>query len=172
MIDLNATWSCNHFSKLAALKEAEFLRLGSIHRNTYLKSPEVLDKNLSFRNNPRVFLAGQVSGVEGYLESAASGLLAGQAAAAVLNSQTFKFPPKETVLGALYRYVTEGPKGAFSPMNANLGLLGLRGDEICGAKLKRLSRSERKKNKCLFSQKVFKEYFGGKSFQISKEVSA
>lgn len=111
------------FSMIPALREAEFFRFGSVHRNTYLKSPDVLAGNLSFRSQSRVFLAGQITGVEGYTESAALGLLAARAAGAMLGGQDFVMPPKTTMLGALGHYVTQGGLGDFQPMNANLGLL-------------------------------------------------
>jgi methylenetetrahydrofolate--tRNA-(uracil-5-)-methyltransferase len=111
------------FGLIPALADAEFLRFGSVHRNTYLKSPDVLAGDLSFKASPRVFLAGQVSGVEGYTESAAIGLLAGRSAAAKAQGKAFELPPRTTMIGALASYVTQGPLGDFSPMNANLGLL-------------------------------------------------
>jgi methylenetetrahydrofolate--tRNA-(uracil-5-)-methyltransferase len=94
------------FSKIPAFKNAEFLRYGSIHRNTYLKSPDVLTESLSFKKMPGLFLAGQITGVEGYTESAAIGLLAGRAAAAHVSGTSFVMPPKGTALGALHDYVT------------------------------------------------------------------
>ena len=111
------------FALIPGLEQAEFYRFGSVHRNTYIKSPEALDARLAFKKNSRVLLAGQITGVEGYTESAAIGLLAGRAAAAILKDQDVKMPPKETMLGALYSYVTEGVLGDYQPMNANLGLL-------------------------------------------------
>jgi methylenetetrahydrofolate--tRNA-(uracil-5-)-methyltransferase len=111
------------FGLLAALREAEFLRFGSVHRNTYLESPKVLAADLSFRASPRLFLAGQITGVEGYVESAAIGLLAGRAAVAKAAGHAFPMPPATTMLGALHRYVTQGGLGDYQPMNANLGLL-------------------------------------------------
>jgi methylenetetrahydrofolate--tRNA-(uracil-5-)-methyltransferase len=111
------------FSMIPALREAEFLRFGSVHRNTYLKSPEVLAPDLSFKSAGRVFLAGQVTGVEGYTESAALGLLAARFVVAKLSGRSFLMPPKSTMLGALGHYVTQGGLGEFQPMNANLGLV-------------------------------------------------
>jgi len=111
------------FSMIPALRNAEFVRFGSVHRNTYIKSPEVLAHDLSFRSNRRVFLAGQLTGVEGYTESAAMGLLAGRAAVAALRGNEFAEPPRASIIGALHRYVTQGGLGPFQPMNANLGLL-------------------------------------------------
>jgi methylenetetrahydrofolate--tRNA-(uracil-5-)-methyltransferase len=111
------------FSMIPALAKAEFVRFGSVHRNTYVQSPKVLSGDLSFRANERIFLAGQVTGVEGYSESAAIGLLAGRAAAARIKNVPIRMPPKSTIIGALCDYVTVGPLGPFQPMNANLGLL-------------------------------------------------
>lgn len=111
------------FSRLPGLSKAEFLRFGSIHRNTFVQSPSVLCSDLSFRSNTRVFLAGQVSGVEGYVESAACGLLAGLSAVARLEGRRFEFPPASTIIGALAQHVTKGTSTQFQPMNANAGLL-------------------------------------------------
>jgi methylenetetrahydrofolate--tRNA-(uracil-5-)-methyltransferase len=111
------------FAKIPALREAEFLRFGSVHRNTYLKSPQTLNEDLSFRSNSRVYLAGQITGVEGYSESAAMGLLAGRFATAKAKQQQFALPPKDTMIGALLDYVTHGTAGPFTPMNCNMGLL-------------------------------------------------
>jgi methylenetetrahydrofolate--tRNA-(uracil-5-)-methyltransferase len=111
------------FSMIPGLAKADFLRFGSVHRNTYLKSPDVLNSDLSFKKSPQVFLAGQLTGVEGYTESASMGLLAGRCAVAKLSKTTFAMPPPSTVIGALANYVTRGGLGEFQPMNANLGLL-------------------------------------------------
>ena len=111
------------FAMIPALRQVEILRYGSIHRNTYLKSPEFLAKDLSFKNAPRIFLAGQITGVEGYTESAAIGLLAGRACIAKIRGEDFVMPPRDTMLGALGHYVTQGCLGPYQPMNANFGLL-------------------------------------------------
>jgi methylenetetrahydrofolate--tRNA-(uracil-5-)-methyltransferase len=111
------------FSMLAGLGEAEFLRYGSVHRNTYLESPKVLNADLSFRTNSRVFIAGQITGVEGYTESAALGLIAGRVIAGKIAREEFPLPPVGTMLGALHSHVVKGGLGKFAPMNANLGLL-------------------------------------------------
>ncbi|MEY4632214.1 MAG: tRNA (uracil-5-)-methyltransferase [Pseudomonadota bacterium] len=111
------------FSTIPALRNVEILRYGSIHRNTYLKSPEFLAGDLSFKNSPRIFLAGQISGVEGYTESAAIGLLAGRACVAKIRGEVFDMPPRDTMIGALGRYVTGGCLGPYQPMNCNFGLL-------------------------------------------------
>ncbi len=145
------------FSMIPALKDVEFFRYGSVHRNTYLKSPDVLSPDLSFKSSPRVFLAGQVTGVEGYTESAAIGLLAGRAAVARLKGETFTMPPKDTVIGALVNYVTFGGLGDFAPMNANLGLLPAidrqRGE----------SKAEKKARQCQRAKERFEQYQGSAS---------
>lgn len=111
------------FGLIPGLEEAEFLRFGSVHRNTYIKSPDVLNSDLSFKSNPRVFLAGQITGVEGYTESAAIGLMAGRHAFNKLMGSKQTNPPADSMLGALVNYVTIGPLGDYAPMNANFGLL-------------------------------------------------
>jgi len=111
------------FSLIPGLKSAEYLRFGSVHRNTYIKSPDALAANLTFKQNARVFLAGQITGVEGYTESAAIGLIAGRNAAALLKGAETALPPGDSMLGALHNYVTVGPLGDYAPMNANFGLL-------------------------------------------------
>jgi methylenetetrahydrofolate--tRNA-(uracil-5-)-methyltransferase len=94
------------FRTLPGLAEAEFLRLGQIHRNTYIDAPKLLDMDLSLRSEPRLFFAGQITGVEGYVESAACGYLVALALHARLTGRAFVPPPAETALGALYRHVT------------------------------------------------------------------
>jgi methylenetetrahydrofolate--tRNA-(uracil-5-)-methyltransferase len=108
------------------LENAQFARLGGIHRNTFLNSPKLLDGALRLKARPHIRFAGQVTGVEGYLESAAMGLLAGRFAAADIEGRAVAPPPTTTALGALLAHVTTGhmpgPKGAFQPMNVNFGL--------------------------------------------------
>lgn len=111
------------FRSLPGLAEAEFFRYGSVHRNTYVNSPKLLAADFSFRSKPNVFLAGQITGVEGYTESAAIGLLVGRAVAARFQSGNFQLPPPTSIIGALANYVLYGGLGDFQPMNANFGLL-------------------------------------------------
>lgn len=111
------------FRMIPALAEANFLRLGVVHRNTYLDSPRLLDAGLSLRSRPDVYFAGQITGVEGYLESAATGLIAGINAARALAGEAPFVPPAETMLGALLRHVAESQSPAFAPMNASFGIL-------------------------------------------------
>ena len=110
------------FSMIPALKNAEFLRYGVMHRNTYLNSPSVLNRDFSVTNNRNLFFAGQITGVEGYVESAASGLLAAIAIESELLEKERKTFPSETVCGALQTHIVT-PCKDFQPMNANFGIL-------------------------------------------------
>lgn len=113
------------FRSIPGLERAEFARLGGIHRNTFLNSPKLLDSELRLKVMPRIRFAGQVTGVEGYVESAAIGILAGRfAAAEKLDNETFAPPPPTTALGALLSHITGGADSeTFQPMNVNFGLL-------------------------------------------------
>ncbi len=111
------------FSMIPALCNAEFVRYGVMHRNSFIRSPEVLSGDFSLRTDSRIFFAGQLTGVEGYMESAASGIMAGINAARRANgTETLVLPP-ETMLGALSRYISDTSCGDFQPMNANFGIL-------------------------------------------------
>ncbi|PKP80453.1 MAG: methylenetetrahydrofolate--tRNA-(uracil(54)-C(5))-methyltransferase (FADH(2)-oxidizing) TrmFO [Alphaproteobacteria bacterium HGW-Alphaproteobacteria-18] len=113
------------FRMIPGLEKAEFARLGGIHRNTFLNSPKLLDRQLRMKSMPRLRFAGQVTGVEGYVESAAMGLLAGRLAAAERLGQTLEPPPPTTAMGALVNHITGGhlaEKQTFQPMNVNFGL--------------------------------------------------
>lgn len=110
------------FSLIPGLARAEFVRYGSLHRNTFLNAPRHLLPTLQWRGAPRLFFAGQITGVEGYVESAASGLLAGVNAARLAAGAALVTPPATTALGALLRYVTDADREDFQPMNVNFGL--------------------------------------------------
>jgi methylenetetrahydrofolate--tRNA-(uracil-5-)-methyltransferase len=111
------------FRTIPGLERAEFARLGGMHRNTFLNSPRVLDRLLRLRSAPHVRFAGQITGVEGYVESAAIGLLAGRFAAAEAAGETPSPPPPETAMGALLAHITGGADAeTFQPMNVNFGL--------------------------------------------------
>ena len=111
------------FRMIPGLENAEFLRYGVMHRNTYLNSPEILDACYRMKNRPEIFFAGQMTGVEGYVESAGSGLVAGiNAARAALGEEPLVYP-KTTMLGAMAHYVAFGGVSAFAPMNANFGII-------------------------------------------------
>jgi len=111
------------FRTVPGLADAEFLRLGSIHRNTYLNTPAVLSEHLSLRDDPQVMFAGQLVGVEGYTESLGVGLLCGINLAGLMAGDHPVLPPPETMFGSLLRYVRETDPRRFQPMNANFGLL-------------------------------------------------
>lgn len=111
------------FTKLPGLENAEFLRLGSMHRNTYLDSPRTLLPTLQLKKDARLFLAGQLTGTEGYLESSATGWVAGVNAADLWLGNTPRTLPRETVLGSLLASITDPEKKNFQPMNSNLGIL-------------------------------------------------
>jgi len=111
------------FRTIPGLAQAEFLRFGSIHRNSYLNAPAALTPHLSAKDDPQLMFAGQLTGVEGYTESAATGMLAGINLARVLAGDAPLLPPATTMLGALYRYLRETEPARFQPMNANFGLM-------------------------------------------------
>lgn len=110
------------FRLIPGLEKAVFARLGSIHRNTFVNGPEVLLPSLQLKKNPAVFLAGQITGVEGYVESSAMGILAGINAGRLLGNKTPVIPPATTAMGALVNHVSQQPKKNFQPMNVNFGL--------------------------------------------------
>ncbi len=112
------------FQTIPGLERAEFARLGGIHRNTFLNSPKLLDGELRLKARPALRFAGQITGVEGYVESAATGILAGRFAAMGLLGHQFEPPPPTTALGALIGHITGGAEAdTFQPMNVNFGLL-------------------------------------------------
>ena len=126
------------FTMIPGLEKAEFLRLGSIHRNTYLNFPACLTGYGSSRRRPDLVFAGQLTGVEGYTESAASGILAAINLDRVLRGHQPALPPPETMLGALYRYLGEANPDDFQPMNSNWGLV----DPMPGAPRRKTLRRE------------------------------
>jgi len=111
------------FSMIPALKNAEFMRYGVMHRNSFINSPKILNRNLSLKRADNVFFAGQLSGVEGYMESAASGIVAGINAVNKLLDKQPLILPKTTMIGALLDYITDETIQNFQPMGANFGIL-------------------------------------------------
>jgi methylenetetrahydrofolate--tRNA-(uracil-5-)-methyltransferase len=111
------------FRMIPGLAEAEFLRWGSVHRNSYVNAAAALTRHLSLRDDPITLFAGRLTGVEGYTESSATGLLAGINLARLLAGEDAVIPPPTTMIGALYRYLSEADPRHFQPMNANFGLL-------------------------------------------------
>jgi methylenetetrahydrofolate--tRNA-(uracil-5-)-methyltransferase len=128
---------------IPGLEQAEFLRYGSIHRNSYLNSPAALSPHLATRDDPTILFAGQITGVEGYTESSATGLLAGINLARLLSGDEPVIPPPTTMIGALYRYMTEAEPKHFQPMNANFGLLDDLPERVRDKKKKREMFAER-----------------------------
>jgi len=110
------------FRTIPGMEHAEFARYGSIHRNTFINSPALLDKTLQLQSKRNIFFSGQITGVEGYVESAASGLLAGISTFNHISGKDFSMPPRETALGALINHITEAKAKHFQPMNINFGL--------------------------------------------------
>jgi len=110
------------FKMIPGLENAEFMRYGSMHRNTYINSPKLIRPTLQVKNNDMLFFAGQILGVEGYVESAAMGIIAGINAAKVTLGEHMIEPPRETALGSLIKYITDAEVKSFQPMNINFGL--------------------------------------------------
>jgi methylenetetrahydrofolate--tRNA-(uracil-5-)-methyltransferase len=111
------------FRMIPGLEKAEFVRLGSIHLNTFIDSPRLLRESLQLKTNPSLFFAGQITGVEGYMESTAIGLLSGINAHRYANGMPAIVPPPTTAMGALVDYITQSRAIPFQPMNINFGLL-------------------------------------------------
>ena len=131
------------FSMIPALHDAEFVRYGVMHRNTYLNSPKLLDRYYCLRSDERISFAGQMTGVEGYVESAASGMLVGiETAARVLGFESVDFP-QETAIGALAEYISGGSVGDFQPMNINFGIITPLGYRVKGKRNKNAEISRR-----------------------------
>ena len=111
------------FRMIPALENAEFARLGGLHRNSFINSPVLLNEYLELKSSPHIMFAGQITGVEGYVESAAMGLLAGRFAAQKINGKAQELPPENTALSALLHHITGGADTkTFQPMNINFGL--------------------------------------------------
>ena len=131
------------FSMIPALKNAEFVRYGVMHRNTYLNSPQLLDRYYRLKSDSRISFAGQMTGVEGYVESAASGMLVGiETAARLLELEPVNFP-QETAIGALGLYISGGSVGDFQPMNINFGIIAPLGYRVKGKRNKNAEISAR-----------------------------
>jgi methylenetetrahydrofolate--tRNA-(uracil-5-)-methyltransferase len=139
------------FRMIPGLEQADFARLGGLHRNTYLDSPRLLDRTLRLKAEPRLRFAGQMTGCEGYVESAAIGLLAGRFAAAERQGRALSRPPATTAMGALLDHITgghlsveeAGAPRSFQPMNVNFGLFPPITDAMRGPDGKRLRGGEK-----------------------------
>lgn len=146
------------FSMIPALKNANFVRYGVMHRNTYLNSPKLLDRYYRLKTQPRLSFAGQMTGVEGYVESAASGMLVGiETAARLMQLEPVDFP-QETAIGALNLYISGGSVGDFQPMNINFGIISPLGYRVKGKRNKNAEISAR--SLALLDEIMKKEVFG------------
>ena len=147
------------FTMIPALRNAEFVRYGVMHRNTYLNSPKLLDRYYRLRSEPRISFAGQMTGVEGYVESAASGMLVGiETAARVLGLAPVDFP-QETAIGALGLYISGGSVGDFQPMNINFGIITPLDHRVKGKRNKNAAISAR-------SLEIIDRLIEGEVFQV------
>ena len=145
------------FSMIPALRNAEFVRYGVMHRNTYLNSPGLLDSCYRLRTEPRIRFAGQMTGVEGYVESAASGMLVGiETAAEILGLEPVDFP-QETAIGALSLYISQGSIGDFQPMNINFGIIRSLDYRVKGKRNKNAEISRR--SLAILEERMKKEVF-------------
>lgn len=148
------------FRMIPGLQEASFARLGGIHRNTFLNSPRYLDAQMRLRSRPHIRFAGQITGVEGYVESAAMGLLAGRLAVAEITGRALEAPPPETAMGALVHHITGGADAkTFQPMNVNFGLF----PPLDAARGGRKGRKDRYKGYTDRAKDLFKEWLAGQS---------
>lgn len=141
------------FTMIPGLQDAEFLRWGSIHRNSYLNFPERLTAHGALKSRPDVLFAGQLTGVEGYTESAASGIVAGINLSRIIEGREAVLPPPTTMLGGLYRYLREARPGRFQPMNSNWGLVDPLSKRVKSKREKRAMLAER-------AQEHFLEWMG------------
>ncbi len=131
------------FSLITGLKDAEFVRYGVMHRNSFIDSPRLLDEHFCLRKDEKIYFAGQITGVEGYIESAASGIMAGLNLARKLNNLEQISLPKETMLGALSKYISDESVTSFQPMGSNMGILPDLPERIRDKKLKYQTLAER-----------------------------
>ena len=136
------------FSMIPGMEQAEFVRYGVMHRNSYINSPVLLEPTLQYRKNKNLFFAGQLTGVEGYLESASMGLLAGINAAKLIQGKPCITFSKQTAIGGLSQYVSTGPNDHFQPMNINFGIM-----EPLGIK----KRMKKKEKNALLAQRALVE---------------
>ena len=140
------------FSLIPGLENAEFVRYGVMHRNSFINSPKLLNGDFSMRSRPEIFFAGQITGVEGYMESAASGIMAGINAVRKIEGDSPLILPRETMIGALSRYISDESVESFQPMGANMGIL-----PDIGVRIK--DKQERYQAAADRALKAFEEYF-------------
>ena len=157
------------FRMIPGLQKAEFLRFGQMHRNTYINSPALLRPTLQLRNEPRVFFAGQICGVEGYVESIATGLIAGRNAVHALRGGEPEMFPRETALGSLTHYITQADRSNFQPANITFDLLPAL-DEAAKRRL-RHDRKARHAEVCRRAAEALEDFVYGSNARMHCEVS-
>lgn len=154
------------FQMIPGLENAEFSRMGVMHRNTYLDSPKILDARYALRKDPRIFFAGQMTGVEGYVESAGSGFVSGLYAAAKIRGHELPFAFSDsTMLGAMAAYISDENVKTFTPMNANFGLIAPLGYKIRNKKEKYLAYAERSLQEIDADKPLLDDFFAGNSVE-------
>jgi methylenetetrahydrofolate--tRNA-(uracil-5-)-methyltransferase len=131
------------FSMIPALSNADFIKYGVMHRNSYICAPKHLNSDFSVKNIDNLYIAGQLSGVEGYMESTASGLVAGMSLANKILGKNIDFLPKTTIIGGIVNYLTSADDKNFQPMNANFGILPPLDEKIRDKAMKKLAYSNR-----------------------------
>jgi methylenetetrahydrofolate--tRNA-(uracil-5-)-methyltransferase len=157
------------FRLIPGLEQAEFLRFGQMHRNTYINSPALLASTLQLQTDSRIFFAGQISGVEGYTESIATGLIAGRNAAALAAGEDLRVFPRETAMGSLCHYITHADPAHFQPANITFDLLRALDDET-----KRKFRHDKKARHaevCRRAADAFEEFLHASAPRLYCEVS-
>jgi methylenetetrahydrofolate--tRNA-(uracil-5-)-methyltransferase len=157
------------FRMIPGLEGAEFLRFGQMHRNTYINSPALLRPTLQLKSDPRFFFAGQISGVEGYAESIATGLIAGRNAAALLHGEEPEAFPRETALGSLCHYITHADPSNFQPANITFDLLPSL-DEAAKRRL-RHDKKARHAEICRRASEAFDQFLYGSAARLHCEIS-
>ena len=145
------------FRMIPGLEDAEFFKLGSLHRNTFIKSPLLLDKSLRLKKEPRIMFAGQITGVEGYVESASMGLMAGRFIADIMRGNEPNIPPEATAMGALLGHISGTHIQSFQPMNINFGLLPTAPKRDGKKRLKKSERRRMVSDKALASLQAWKQ---------------
>jgi len=154
------------FRMIPGLQNAEFSRMGVMHRNTYLDSPKLLDSSYALRKDPRIFFAGQMTGVEGYIESAGSGFVSGLYAAARMRGQRLPLTfSDQTMIGAMAAYISDENVRSFSPMNANFGLIAPLGHKVRSKKEKYLAYAQRSLQKIDEKKAALDDFFAGISVE-------
>ena len=149
---------------IPGLEEVEIFRFGAIHRNTYINTPSLLSNELELKVNPGTYFAGQITGVEGYVESASMGLLASLSATAKISGKDYVPPPRDTALGALINYLTASGTKNFQPMNINFGLFWVREMKIRDKKVRNQNISKNALQQLQNWRHEIKDCFGSAAY--------